>query len=171
MSDNSTLPLPWYRHRWPWLLMLGPVTVIVAGAITTWLAATGNTALVADDYYKQGLTINRTLERERRADELGVKVAIAARPGGEGRTDGTTRLDIQLSMTDPAKLPGRLRIYLAHPTRSELDRELLLDGVGGLYSGVVQDLAPTHWKLVIEDDVRDWRRQDSLLLDAEKNRG
>ncbi|MDP3289530.1 MAG: FixH family protein [Methyloversatilis sp.] len=167
MSDNSTLPLPWYRHRWPWLLMLGPVTVIVAGVITTWLAATGNTALVADDYYKQGLTINRTLERERRADELGVKVAIAVTPKG----DGTMRLDIQLSMDDPAKLPGRLRIFLAHPTRSELDRELLFDGVGGLYSGVVQDLAPTHWKLVIEDDVRDWRRQDSLLLDAGKNRG
>ncbi|AOF81157.1 fixH family protein [Methyloversatilis sp. RAC08] len=171
MSDNSTLQLPWYRHRWPWLLMLGPVTVIVAGVITTWLAATGNTALVADDYYKQGLTINRTLERERRADELGVKVAITALPQGEGSGDGTMRLDVRLSMTDPAKLPGRLRIFLAHPTRSELDRELLLDGVGGLYSGVVQDLAPTHWKLVIEDDVRDWRRQDSLLLDAGKNRG
>lgn len=167
MSDNSTLQLPWYRHRWPWLLMLGPVTVIVAGVITTWLAATGNTALVADDYYKQGLTINRTLERERRADELGVQLAIDALP----QSDGATLLDIRLSMTDPAALPGRLRLFLAHPTRSELDRELLLDGEGGRYSGVVRDLAPTHWKLVIEDDVRDWRRQDSLLLDAGKSRG
>jgi hypothetical protein len=58
------------------------VTVIIAGAITTWLAATGNTALVADDYYKQGLTINRTLERERLADDLGVRTAITAQTLG-----------------------------------------------------------------------------------------
>lgn len=166
MPDNLTLQPPWYRHRWPWLLMLGPVTVIVAGVITTWLAATGNTALVADDYYKQGLTINRTLERERRADELGVQVAIATAPQG----DGTTHLDITLSMNDATARPLRLRVFLAHPTRSELDRELLLEGMDGRYSAVVRDLASTHWKLVIEDDVRAWRRQGSLVLDAE-NRG
>jgi len=25
---------PWYRHRWPWLLMAGPLAVLVAGFIT-----------------------------------------------------------------------------------------------------------------------------------------
>jgi hypothetical protein len=69
------------------LLASGPVTVIIAGVITTWLAATGNTALVADDYYKQGLTINRTLERERLADDLGVRAEITAQtPDGSGHT-------------------------------------------------------------------------------------
>jgi hypothetical protein len=167
MSDTLTLPRPWYRHRWPWLLMLGPVTVIVAGVITTWLAATGNTALVADDYYKQGLTINRTLERERQADELGVEVALAA----AARPDGMTQLDVVLSMTDMARRPSRLRVFLAHPTRSELDRELLLEGEAGRYTAVVRDLAPTHWKLVIEDDARSWRRQDTLALDEGRRGG
>lgn len=167
MSDAPALPSSWYRHRWPWFLMAGPVTVIVAGVITTWLAATGNTALVADDYYKQGLTINRTLERERRADALGVQLNIVTAANGSG----DTQLDVALSMTDASALPTRLRVFLAHPTRSEMDRELLLDGDNGRYSGVVRDLVPTHWKLVIEDDAREWRRQDTLVLDASQAAG
>ncbi len=162
MNNDATLSQPWYRHRWPWFLATGPVIVIIAGAITTWLAATGNTALVADDYYKQGLTINRTLERETRADELGVRVEVAVEPEG---SDGT-RLDVVLAMSDKTKYPQRLRVLLAHPTRSELDRELLLTGENGRYTGIVRNLAPTHWKLVVEDDARVWRHQGDLVIDA-----
>lgn len=46
MSERT----PWYRHRWPWLLMAGPGTVLVAGAITTWIAFASADGLVADDY-------------------------------------------------------------------------------------------------------------------------
>ncbi len=167
MRDESTLPQPWYRHRWPWLLMAGPVIVIIAGAITTWLAATGNTALVADDYYKQGLTINRTLERERRADELGVNIVVAS----EAVEEGMTRIGLTLLMNKTDVYPQRLRVLLAHPTRSELDRELLLAGESGHYSGAVRELEPTHWKLVIEDDARAWRRQLTLVVNASNGAG
>eukprot|EP01036_Dinobryon_divergens_P015550 gene15550-21074_t len=56
MPVVSTIPTrsaPWYRHRWPWLLMAGPVAVIIAGLVTAWVAFTGADALVVDDYYKQ----------------------------------------------------------------------------------------------------------------------
>jgi uncharacterized protein len=171
MEHSHTLAAPWYRHRWPWLLMAGPATVIVAGAITTWLAATGNTALVADEYYKQGLTINRTLAHERRADELGAQLRVTATPAEAGNT----RLDIELALNEGVAYPPRLRVLLTHPTRSELDRELLLTGADGHYSGLVRDLPPTHWKLVIEDDVRSWRIQKNLVVAPsgipEKHRG
>ncbi len=167
MNKEATLPQPWYRHRWPWFLATGPVIVIIAGGITTWLAATGNTALVADDYYKQGLTINRTLERETRADELGVRVTVDTKPQGD---DGTS-LDVVLEMRDKTGYPQRLRVLLTHPTRSELDRELLLTGENGHYTGIVRNLAPTHWKLVIEDDARVWRHQGDLVIDASRVAG
>ena len=35
---TPAVPQPWYRERWPWILMSGPAAVIVAGAITTWIA-------------------------------------------------------------------------------------------------------------------------------------
>jgi hypothetical protein len=34
--------------------------VIVAGAVTVWLAVVSNDGLVTDDYYKQGLAVNQT---------------------------------------------------------------------------------------------------------------
>lgn len=159
-DPSVSAPAPWYRHRWPWLLMSGPVTAIVAGGITMWLAVTGNTALVADDYYKQGLTINRVLEREQAAEEMGLESTITATHEGSD----STRLEIRLRAGEAVALPSQLRVTLIHPTRNELDRELLLDGRDGRYSGVIRALQATHWKMVIEDDARTWRLPEALTV-------
>ena len=47
---TNTDDKPWYRYRWPWLLMIGPAIVVVAGAVTTALAIRTTDGLVADDY-------------------------------------------------------------------------------------------------------------------------
>jgi hypothetical protein len=39
---------PWYRHRWPWLLMLGPAIVVVAGIATAAIAVATADTLVSD---------------------------------------------------------------------------------------------------------------------------
>ena len=28
---------PWYKERWPWILMAGPAIVVVAGVTTAWI--------------------------------------------------------------------------------------------------------------------------------------
>ena len=61
IPQRKTPITPWYREPWPWLLMSGPATVIVAGIYTSVLAFSGTDGLVADDYYKQGLAMNKTL--------------------------------------------------------------------------------------------------------------
>ena len=43
-----TKSLPWYRHRWPWLLMSGPAIVVVAGIATTVIAVRTNDPMVAN---------------------------------------------------------------------------------------------------------------------------
>jgi hypothetical protein len=47
--------------RFPWLLAAGPAIVVVASLVTFAIAATHDDAVVARNYYKLGLTINRTL--------------------------------------------------------------------------------------------------------------
>ena len=56
---------PWYKERWPWILMSGPATVIVAGIVTMWIAFATADTLVVDDYYLRGITINDRLACER----------------------------------------------------------------------------------------------------------
>jgi hypothetical protein len=71
-SDNE----PWYKQRWPWLLMAGPIAVVIAGAVTVWLAVISNDGLVTDDYYKQGLAVNQTLQRDHQASSLGLEADV-----------------------------------------------------------------------------------------------
>ena len=41
---------PWYRHRWPWLLVLLPLTaVVVASFFTLWLAISRPDYLVVEE--------------------------------------------------------------------------------------------------------------------------
>ena len=60
---------PWYREPWPWILMAGPAAVIVAGAVTMTLAFTHKDELVASDYYKRGVEINKELAKEKAQDK------------------------------------------------------------------------------------------------------
>lgn len=49
---------PWWRHRWPWLLLLGPAIVVVACVITIVLAfhAYGGQE-IHDGGVRQGLVV------------------------------------------------------------------------------------------------------------------
>jgi uncharacterized protein len=136
---------PWYRHRWPWLLMLGPGAVVVAGAITIWIAFASADGLVADDYYKQGLAVNRQLAKEEAARGLGVTAEV--RIGG-----GT--IAVRLA----GQRPEALFVQLAHATRAGHDVRLRLvpDGAG-TYQAELPALPPGRWRVVIEDARGAWR--------------
>lgn len=168
MNSIPTPPLPWYRHRWPWLLMLGPFLVIVAAVVTLWLAFRSNDGLVADDYYKQGLAINQVTSRDRRAVELEVR--------GDVMLDTACQLvRVVLQRGRFAEMPGSLVLKLSHPTRSGLDRTFLLrrDDGGGYSTALTGDLAG-RWHVALEDEAREWRmtatwdtaRQPVLVLAA-----
>ena len=64
---NSLLKSRWYREPWVWLLIGLPATAVIGGFITLYLAIISNDGLVVDDYYKQGLEINRILARDKAA--------------------------------------------------------------------------------------------------------
>jgi hypothetical protein len=150
VSMRAPTNRPWYRHRWPWLLMLGPAIVVMAGVVTTYLAVVSDDGLVADDYYKRGLAINRTLEREQRAQALGL-VAIV-----DIDADGRARVALSSSVRELAAAPAALRLVLAHPTRGGLDRQAdLLRGADGTYGGRVDRIPAGRWRVSVE--AADWR--------------
>lgn len=141
---------PWYTHRWPWFLMVGPVLVLIAAAITTWLAVRNPDAMVVDDYYKRGKAINQDLRRDRVASSL--RLSFEARhDAAAGRLTG--RLD---SFGAPMVAP--FRIHLAHPTQPGKDLVLeALPDAGGRFSAALPRLEATHWQVVVEGAARDWR--------------
>ncbi len=127
MTTLKLTPQPWYREPWPWLLMSGPAIVVVAGVITTVIAFRTADGLVADDYYKQGLTINQTLKREQRAAALGVHASLLYTPE-----------QARVRVTLEGVAPPALTLRLAHPTRAGRDQVVALQLMQpGAYEGVL----------------------------------
>jgi hypothetical protein len=143
---SSAQDAPWYRHRWPWLLGLGPAIVVVAGFYSLFLAVHTDDGLVADDYYKRGLAINQTLARTAKSAALD----LAATVDVEG--DGT----VHATLSSNGALPPVVRLRLLHPTRAGLDEgaDLAL-GPGGRYTGHVQPGLRGRRLVVVE--TADWR--------------
>lgn len=139
------MTLPWYRERWPWILMAGPAIVVVAGIVTMWIAFATNDGLVAQDYYKQGLAINRVIALEEAARKRGIAASISI---------ASDRLTVRLE----GEAPPALFAQLAHATRAGLDLRLrLAPSAAGVYEAPLPPLAPGHWRIALEDPRREWR--------------
>jgi len=56
---------PWWTHGHVWLLISGPAAVVIAALLTAWIAVSRPDPVISEDYYRQGIEINRQLARER----------------------------------------------------------------------------------------------------------
>lgn len=161
MSGTMTLRndnRPWYKERWPWFLMSGPAIVIVAGFVTLWLAISSNDGLVTDDYYKQGLSVNQSMQRDHQAGSLGLRADVM-------RADENVRL--LLTSDSEVALPQMLTLKLAHPTRAGHDQTLELAADGpGMYTGKLTAGIAGRWLISIEDPAGKWRLQGEWKADS-----
>lgn len=151
---------PWYKERWPWLLMAGPAVVIVAGVVTAWLAITSNDGLVTDDYYKQGLAVNQRLHRDQRAGELGLRADVM-------RSGMNIRL--LLGAEGGAALPEKITLKLNHPTQAGHDQSIELVSEGqGFFTGKLNADISGRWLVSIEDPAGQWRLQGDWKADSDE---
>jgi uncharacterized protein len=166
-SLPESLPRPWYREPWPWILISGPAVVVVAGFVTLWLAVKTSDGLVAEDYYKQGLAVNRVFAREDAAERLGLTASVDPRRGA---------LSVRLA---GRAAPPALFVHLAHATRAGYDVTLrLARGADGTYRAELPPALPAgHWHVSVEDPKREWRlagvwngAQARFTLDPEHQR-
>lgn len=151
MSDTRR----WYREPWVWLLISLPMTAVIAGMVTLYLAVSTSDGLVVDDYYKRGKAINVDLARD----------AAAARH--------ELRADIELDMRNNhvqlllqgniERLPETLTLSLLHPTQAGYDQVLPLQHAGdGVYSGAIDEVGRGNWYLQLE--TVEWRLSGSMRM-------
>ncbi|MBU0501078.1 MAG: FixH family protein [Gammaproteobacteria bacterium] len=148
---------PWYRQFWPWFIISIPAATVVAGLVTLKIAATNPDSLVVDNYYKEGLAINKNLSRERLAKTLGLAADLDIDPE-------TRQLKLSLSgkLTDP---PRMLELELYHPSAKDQDVRIKLTSLGGLnYVTRLPDLADVVWKLTLTPENREWKMSGRLKL-------
>ncbi len=138
---------PWYRQRWPWLLFAGPAIVVVASFATLMLAAASDDGVIADDYYKRGLLINREIDRTVRADAMHLGAVLRVTP------EGVATLAID-GFADASAAPPMVSVHVAHPTRAGQDRTItLVRGPGDVYVGVIAPRPAGRRLVSVEGDL------------------
>jgi uncharacterized protein len=60
-NDRMTASAPWWKHGHVWLVIAGPVAVVIAGVATVFIAVRTPDPVVEADYYRRGMEINKTL--------------------------------------------------------------------------------------------------------------
>lgn len=150
--------LPWYRQFWPWFLIALPAAVVVAGIATLVIAVRNDSSLVVDDYYKQGLGINRVLAQDRTAVELGL--------GAELNLDLATGEVYVVMRGDTPALTETLDLRWIHPTDSARDQALQLRKIGGnRYRAQLEERPSGRWYLQLKGtQPREWLLRSELLI-------
>jgi hypothetical protein len=99
MTPTSPETTPWWRNGYVWLILSGPAVVVVAAIITAVIAIRGQDPVISEDYYRQGLDINKTLAEQRRQ----MMPALNAR--NHAATPDDALPDPQASQRTPSKTP------------------------------------------------------------------
>ncbi|RZI42732.1 cytochrome oxidase assembly protein [Herbaspirillum sp. HC18] len=156
IHNKSAANKPWYKHRWPWLLMLGPGGVVVAGCFTAYLAMSQPDALVVDDYYKQGKAINQDLRRDKAAAGMQLASVLRFDPAA-GKLIGTISSHKQ-------PYSGKLTVSLVHSTQPLKDLKLQAQSdQQGAFSVALPLLDIARWRVVVEGEQGDWRLSGEWL--------
>ena len=146
--------LPWYRQFWPWFLIMLPASVVVAGLSTLYIANRHADDLVADEYYKKGLAINRQLEKKERATDRDIGAML--------RIEGE---DVRVLLSGQESTQ-QLSLQMSHPFESDLDFTTLLIRSGpGQYRGRLQQPVAPRWHWTLESLTPDgWRLDGSVAV-------
>jgi len=149
--SEMTPPPAWHRQFWPWFLIALPASVVIACAVTIWLALRSPNPMVVDDYYREGLAINQSLQQVQRAAAMQLSADL--------RYDrDLQRITLRLP-GDRWVEPPVLRFI--HPVSAQMDVSVDLESVEpGVYAGSVA-LASQRWyvRLSGTDGHDTWRLQ------------
>lgn len=139
---------PWYRQFWVWFVIAIPLIAVIASLQFVYIAYTNQDALVRDDWYEDGKTINQSLARDERARALGVSALI-----NFDDISGDVLLTLQAKQPVTA---DSLQLVFTHATRKALDQQLTLKHLqDGEYRG--QLTRPLDGGFQIELSGSDWR--------------
>lgn len=157
MMNEQNKQRPWYRQNYVWFIILWPLTAIVAGVYTFYLAYTTDDGLVVDDYYKRGKGINQILERDKKAEALGLSATVAINPENK-------QLMLTLgSKSSSFSFPEAIQLNFLHPTQDRRDQHLTLaHQSNGIYSGIYNPLIDGRWYVYLETS--DWRLNTSIKI-------
>ena len=159
IMQANELQKPWHKHPLVWMVIFIPFSAVIMGAVMIWLAVDTNDGLVVDDYYKQGLAINKDISRDTKAAELGLNAVIVF--------DNSTKvINMRLNKGLLQVMPEKIPLNIQHATRANSDIQVTLNhGIDDQYIGYLKhplsegiwyfELADQDWKMKVRSRVQE----------------
>jgi hypothetical protein len=157
MINNTTDTKEWFRQPLVWMVIFFPLSAVIGGIITIYLAVESDDGLVEDDYYEQGKTINRTLDRDNKALEFGLTATMQVK---------NDALELNFVQQRDLQLPDPLVVKLMSATRPGMDKQILIPAMGnGMYKTPLNPIEAGKW--YVETGTADWRITGTLVMPTE----
>lgn len=154
ISDSK----PWYQQFWPWFIIALPASSVIAGIITLIIAINHADSIVVDNYYQNGLAINRNLEKRDRAKKLGLSAHLSI-----------NKNDLAMRLKGSEEQP--LVLDFRHATQAEKDFFLPLKRrPNGSYFSVLPDEIKGKWLITLKPIDADWELVGTWILPDSKKR-
>ena len=142
------------------MVLAVPAAAVVVGVVMLVLANVTWDGLVADDYYRRGMEINRSLARDAEAARLGLRASVAFPAPGV--------VVVRIAGHDGAQAASagdRLHLHFARAARAGNDvRVPVIRDSDGTWRGILPAMAPGKWYVELGDDR--WRLAAPTRLPA-----
>lgn len=161
MQNSNSKPTAWYKQFWPWFLLVPLIVTVIVGMTMLTFSIQVFDGTVNDNYYKEGLAINQTLEKDKNAEKLGISADI--------KIDNLTG-DVLITLGGQLKSwPAELKLDFINPTRASKDYSITLSQVtANHYRGQVEKAPLNLWYMDITTEGGDWRLKGSAQFPVEE---
>ena len=154
IEKNISSNKPWYKEPWLWFVLSVPIASVILSSIMVSVAVIGQDSLVSDNYYKDGMGINQTIEQDRLAVQLNIVPIITIQ-------DKTAIISIK---SDKMPTQAFLTLKLVHPTTSDKDITIRLLPTENGFIGDLPNVVEGRRYLDLYGFDDSWRIRDEVYL-------
>ena len=160
VNENMEDLEPWYKQFWPWVLVALPLSSVIAGLSTLYIAVVNQDSLVIEKWSKDGKAIYSDVSRFKAAEKLGLS--------GQLKIDYVTG-EIFLHLLSDAiekgvgdeaayTYPDKLFLGIIHPTMASKDQNISLSKVAdNNYRGQLNHQIEANRSLFLSDLNESWQ--------------
>lgn len=149
----------WYQQGPVWLIILLPLSAVVAGISTAIIAHNNKVDLVAEDHVKTGKAFHPDMTKLQQAIDLGITLDLTI-----NETNGTVHFNGGEFVASQV-----LKISFFHATLPDRDFNLMLSAdAAGIYRFNLDNAIQGNWAVRIEPFDGSWRVQNNVQFPVGK---
>lgn len=152
MSNNKITP--WYKEPWAYLIFALPLSAVIAGITTLFIALDEPDPLVVGDYYKKGKAINTELAKVKQAQKLGMRFKLSFYNN-----------ELIIIPTGIEKEFPVLNVNFYHSTLEKRDFYVALTAdANGHFRQFIDNDINGKWQVTISSFEQSWKIQNTIAL-------